>query len=409
MEIKSQSLTLKEFYNQFSLIQHQLSFKSKVLLLLFRCATVVMAVACIIFIIPAGHFRLSPYLLCGIAFLDTLFIAFLPLIFHPLKSRLFSIISIAADIAVCIFLVTFSGAIGSPFNLFFLAPLLTSSLSFNRIITFIIAIVMGLAIILNQVLSPFYPFLVSPLSISQITTFVMAIALTASLPYLINGNLKQRLEDEQVRLERQRLSREIHDGVAQTLHALCWQVQQVRRHLDLNDKNDYDVEKLEKLAERARRDILQALEILRDRETESDLRSVLTDCLEDFKQDNNIDYSLNFDNAIVDLESESKKELASICREALANIKKHAGAHSVQVDVKQENGQIRLSIADDGRGFDAVSYYRNGLKNNGHHGLAVMKERADLINGKLHILSLPQRGTEVQVEVPCNFHKARMP
>lgn len=234
----------------------------------------------------------------------------------------------------------------------------------------------------------------------------MAIALTASLPYLINNNLKHHLEEEQVRRERQRLSREIHDGVAQTLHALCWQVQQVRQHLDLNDNSDYDVEKLEKLAEKARRDILQALEILRERKSESDLRSILTDCLEDFKQDNSIDYFLNFDNEFIDLDSESKKELASICREALANIKRHAGAHSVQVNVKQENGQVKLSIMDDGRGFDAISYYRKGLKNNGHHGLEVMKERADLINGKLHILSLPQRGTEVQVEVPCN-HRTR--
>jgi signal transduction histidine kinase len=406
MKKNSLALTIKVINKQLSLIQHPLSTKSKALLLLYRCATLLMAFACIVLIIPAGHFIINPYLLCGIAFIDILFVAVLPLMLYSPKSRLFSLLFIASDMALCIFLIFFSGAIGSPFNLFFLSPILTSSLIFSRNFTFVLSTIMGIAIILSQGLNPFYSLQLSSLSISQITTFLMAIALTASLPYLINNNLKHHLEEEQVRRERQRLSREIHDGVAQTLHALCWQVQQVRQHLDLNDNSDYDVEKLEKLAEKARRDILQALEILRERKSESDLRSILTDCLEDFKQDNSIDYFLNFDNEFIDLDSESKKELASICREALANIKRHAGAHSVQVNVKQENGQVKLSIMDDGRGFDAISYYRKGLKNNGHHGLEVMKERADLINGKLHILSLPQRGTEVQVEVPCN-HRTR--
>jgi signal transduction histidine kinase len=407
MEIRNLALALKESNSQFNLTHYQLSQKSKALLLAYRCAIIIISAVCIFFFIPAGFFRINPYLLCGIALLDTCFVSGLPFVFHPLKSSFFSIIMIAADMAVCVFLIIFSGAVGSPFILFSLAPLLTAALVFNRMLTFKIAVTTVFAVILSHIFNPFYAFQVSPHFISQLTIFVTASALTASLPYLINDSLKQKLEEEQVQLERQRLSREIHDGVAQTLHALCWQVQQVRHDLALGDRNDYDVEKLEKLAEKARQDILQALEILRSRENESDLRSILTDCLEDFKQDNNIDYSLNIENEVIDLESESKKELASICREALTNINKHAGAHSVQVNVKQENGLVRLSIVDDGRGFDAISYHRDGMENNGHHGLAVMKERAALVKGRLHILSLPHRGTEVQVEVPCSSRRVR--
>jgi two-component system, NarL family, nitrate/nitrite sensor histidine kinase NarX len=180
----------------------------------------------------------------------------------------------------------------------------------------------------------------------------------------------------------------------------------VRHHLELTNKEDRDVEKLEFLAEKARQDILQALEILRNRVSESDLQTILTDCLEDFKQENNIDFSLRIDNEDIKLEDGVKTELVSICREALTNIKKHAGAHSVQITVKQENGHIAISITDDGHGFDAVSYYGSGFKNKGHHGLSMMNERALIINGKLSILSLPDRGTEVKIEVPCHISPA---
>jgi signal transduction histidine kinase len=91
--------------------------------------------------------------------------------------------------------------------------------------------------------------------------------------------------------------------------------------------------------------------------------------------------------------------LLRICQEALTNVTKHSGAQSVQVKLKQVNGHLRVSISDDGRGFDILTYYHDGVKAKGH-GLTVMRERAESIGGKFRVLSMPGQGTEVQVEVP---------
>jgi signal transduction histidine kinase len=73
------------------------------------------------------------------------------------------------------------------------------------------------------------------------------------------------------------------------------------------------------------------------------------------------------------------------------------------------DNHFEVSIADDGCGFDALAYYQGGMQQNGGHGLAVMRERAESIGGKLRVLSLPGRGTEVQVEVPANNQTGRWP
>jgi signal transduction histidine kinase len=62
-----------------------------------------------------------------------------------------------------------------------------------------------------------------------------------------------------------------------------------------------------------------------------------------------------------------------------------------------------MSITDDGQGFDAIDYYRHGRDaNKGHHGLSVMSERAQSLEGKLQVLSMPQKGTEIKLEIPVN-------
>jgi signal transduction histidine kinase len=83
-------------------------------------------------------------------------------------------------------------------------------------------------------------------------------------------------------------------------------------------------------------------------------------------------------------------------QEALTNIAKHADANQVIVQLTQENGNIRLSIADNGRGFkyDPESLGSNGI------GLVSMQERIDLIGGVLEITTAPGLGTRLVATVP---------
>jgi two-component system, NarL family, sensor kinase len=96
------------------------------------------------------------------------------------------------------------------------------------------------------------------------------------------------------------------------------------------------------------------------------------------------------------LTSRAEEELFRIASEALANVRRHAAAKEVQVTLERSGREVRLAIADDGRGFDLRARRAAGF------GMAGMRERAALIGGRLVISSRPGRGTQVSVTVPVD-------
>jgi signal transduction histidine kinase len=88
-----------------------------------------------------------------------------------------------------------------------------------------------------------------------------------------------------------------------------------------------------------------------------------------------------------------------IVQEAISNIEKHSKATEVKINFEKEDNKLILSIEDNGIGF---SYEYISLKKSGrsHIGLIGMKERAKILGGKLEIISAPQKGTKIIMEVP---------
>jgi signal transduction histidine kinase len=85
--------------------------------------------------------------------------------------------------------------------------------------------------------------------------------------------------------------------------------------------------------------------------------------------------------------------------EALRNVAAHAEASHVQVGVVRDNGHARLSVRDDGRGFDAATRARR--RDEGHLGLALVEDLAAHLGGRADVRSAPGEGTVVEVEVPA--------
>jgi two-component system sensor histidine kinase UhpB len=85
-----------------------------------------------------------------------------------------------------------------------------------------------------------------------------------------------------------------------------------------------------------------------------------------------------------------------IAQEALRNVIAHAGAGRADVTLLQARDQVQITIADDGRGFDAAN---SGERDTGL-GLVSMSERARLIGGTVSIVSAPHQGTRVLATVP---------
>ena len=101
----------------------------------------------------------------------------------------------------------------------------------------------------------------------------------------------------------------------------------------------------------------------------------------------------------VGLPSSVPRELASclyrVAQESLQNVAKHANAKHVWFALTSRNETLKLSIADDGVGFDLEA-----VKGRGGLGLVSMEERARLVNAKLSIRSQPGHGTRIALEVP---------
>jgi len=355
---------------------------------------------------PTAYYSLIPplYLIIGVG-IYTLLKTLRPFRWQERGVIAFSLLGV--DLAVCIFLVVSTAGLYSPFLLYTLAPVLTAALFLDRKVTFSITALSGAYVIGAHLANPFFTTQLLLPELSYFLAYIIAVSLAAALPYLINANLRQRLQYEEILQERQRLSREIHDGTAQSLSALRWQAQLLSRRLKAMGIELDEVRQLEILAERARQDTRESIELLRDY-TGGGFLPHLKSYLKQLSRDSNLTFHLDTEEDELRLEAPAELELLHICQEALTNVKKHASAHNVEVKVKEVDNHLEISVADDGRGFDALAYYQGGMPTGGH-GLAVMRERAESIGGKLRVLSMPGKGTEVQVEVPANQQTGRWP
>ena len=316
---------------------------------------------------------------------------------------------IGIDVAVCFFLVISTGGLDSPFLLYTLSPVLTAALFLNESITFIIVGLLGASIIGCQVGNPLITTRWSVAELRHCLIYIVALSLIALLPFLVNVNLRQRMRSQDILQERQRLSREIHDGIIQTLTALRWQIQLTSRHLANMGIDPEEVRQLRSLADKAVQDTRETLELLRNYVGgDGSFIPHLETYLEHLRQDSNIHFRLDNEAGNLLLDPPVELELLRICQEALTNIRLHSGARNVQAKVSRVDGRVRVSIADDGYGFDASACLGEGAEAKGH-GLTVMRERAESVQGELRVLSIPKRGTEIQVEVPTRSNRGKLP
>jgi signal transduction histidine kinase len=97
------------------------------------------------------------------------------------------------------------------------------------------------------------------------------------------------------------------------------------------------------------------------------------------------------------LSDEAQQAVFRIAQEALHNALRHAGASRIDVDLVSRNGNVVLSVTDDGRGFDSGT----AAEENRRLGLASMRERARSVGARLSVTSTPGAGTTVRLAVPA--------
>ena len=224
-------------------------------------------------------------------------------------------------------------------------------------------------------------------------------ALGAQLALAVrNAQLYHRLRETAVVEERYRLSREMHDTLAQTLGYLGLQASHTLRLIQSGD-TDQASEELRQMAEVLREaylDVREAIEDLRASTGESGgLQTSLHRVVETFRQRTPIAAHLEIEGPVPEMPSAVHLQLLRIVQEALANVRKHSQATRVEVRLRADPGHLELSVADDGRGFHPA-----GTQAPGHHGLVAMRERAQTIGAQLTIATGPGRGTRVMLRLP---------
>jgi two-component system, NarL family, sensor kinase len=215
---------------------------------------------------------------------------------------------------------------------------------------------------------------------------------------------RARLAEDAPRLaraeERTRIAREIHDTLAQGLTAITLQLEGALHHLER------DPQRARERVERALATARQSLEEARG--SVMDLRTVplagkpLAEALSAlgraFTSETGVRVHVKAA-AEPALSLRTEAELFRIAQEALANVRSHAQATEVSIVLVARDGELRLAIRDDGRGFDPK------LSRAGHHGLLGMRERARLLGGRLRVVSRPGHGTLIAATVPLHAER----
>jgi len=214
-----------------------------------------------------------------------------------------------------------------------------------------------------------------------------------------NARLYDRSQELAIFEERNRLARELHDSVTQSMYSVVLLTEGWRRSIRNGAEADVDeyLARIGEINQQGLKEMRLLIHELRPPVLEEDgLLGALHQRLDAVEKRAGISARLLADE-IVELPHAVEEGLYRIAQEALNNALKHAGAADVVVRIGTTNGKVVLEVEDDGRGFDlsAVEFNR-GM------GLANMHDRAAELGGSVDIRSEPGRGTRVKVEVAAD-------
>ncbi len=195
--------------------------------------------------------------------------------------------------------------------------------------------------------------------------------------------------------ERSRIGRELHDHVSQRLGLLAINIDQLRMHpstaevapalADVRQQTSEITSDIHSLSHRLHSSMLDHLGII------PALQRLVTECADRYA----IPIAFTHTPLPTPVASDVALCLFRVAEEGLANIAKHSQARAARVDVKADDGGVRLTVADEGVGFDP-----SRLETKPGLGFVSMRERLRLVHGTIQVHSVPAQGTTLDVWVP---------
>jgi len=196
--------------------------------------------------------------------------------------------------------------------------------------------------------------------------------------------------------ERNRLARDLHDAVKQQVFATAMQVGAALTSFDQNPSAaKVSLTEADRLVRQTQQELTALIQELRPAALEDKgLTAALREYINDWSRQNNIAAELRV-RGEQSLPLLLEQTLFRVTQEALANIARHSKATMVDVCLAWEEDQVKLTLSDNGQGFNLDNDHGKGL------GLRSMRERVEALGGDLSVSSQPEGGTQVMVR--CNI------
>jgi signal transduction histidine kinase len=351
----------------------------------------------VVLITPPTSTWLPSYLVLGILGFYTLIWVFLP---HYRSFRV-SYPGLGVDVVLSALPLFLTGGLASPFLLYSLCPVIYAAFTFPRLVA------LGCACFNSACLaaSLYYP---NPYQVSFgfAGLYIIACFLIGIMPYTTNLDIYRRLERDTALKERRKLARELHDTVVQTLAYVNVKASLVSSTLAKGNlgRSLKELEYMKESLDDTYDEVRHTIETLgRSSPGTVDFVTALSHQVNEFSRKSGVKGLLSVSGNELKLSPQAADELLHIVGEAMVNARNHAEAKTVEVGVSSNGARVEVTIKDDGCGFDLPAYYRSEKTRN-HHGMTIMRERAEYLGGELVVASTPGNGTEIKVNIPVGVN-----
>ncbi len=197
--------------------------------------------------------------------------------------------------------------------------------------------------------------------------------------------------------ERGRIARDLHDTVLKTLHGLALEAHVLKRQAD-SPAAKAKAEYIEGVCQRSTQEIREMIHELRTETQETGIAAEMSRMVVEWSKATGIKAEFTASGEDRSLPLLASHNLRSVLSEALQNVRKHAAASQVTVSVELLRGEVRLEIADNGKGIPYSGAEVYSLTSKGKYGISGMKERVEQLNGQFSIDS--SHGTRLLISVP---------
>ncbi|WP_317987900.1 sensor histidine kinase [Hyalangium gracile] len=222
----------------------------------------------------------------------------------------------------------------------------------------------------------------------------------------VTAKMRGLLEERHA--ERERIARELHDTLLQSVQGLVLRLQAVAEQIPEQEPARQAMEKaLDRADEVLAEGRDRVMELRSSAHDGRGLPDVLVQVGEELAEDMPMSFRLLVEGGPRELEAAVQGEIFLIAREALLNAFQHAGGTAVEVELHYDSDELRVRIRDDGAGVAPEILEKGGRP--GHWGLAGMHERATRIGATLRVWSRTDAGTEVELKVPAAIVYRRRP